>query len=78
METVEEKEIKISDTDSEDMYYHRDNKEKGFVYLDHRTVDFKTNIIIDFYVTKGNVHDSVPFIDIAEYIKEKYGFEIKE
>ena len=75
---IEEKKIKVSDTDSESGYYHRDNKEKGFMYLDHRTVDSKANIIVDCYVTKGNVHDSVPFIDRAEYIKHKYGFDIKE
>ena len=75
---VKEKHIKISTTDKESGYYHRDNKEKGFMYLDHRTVDDKCNIIVDAYVTKGNVHDSVPFIDRAEYIKSKFGFEIKK
>ena len=77
-EKQEEKKVKISDTDSESGYYHRDNKEKGFMYLDHRTVDGKCNIIVDCYVTKGNIHDSVPFTDRAEYIKNKYGFNIKE
>ena len=48
------------------------------MYLDHRTVDSKANIIVDCYITKGNVHDSVPFINRAEYIKSKYGFHIKE
>lgn len=75
---IEEKKIKVSDTDPESGYYHRDNKEKGFMYLDHRTVDGKCNIIVDCYVTKGNVHDSVPFISRAEYIKNTYGFDIKE
>ena len=77
-EEIEEKKVKVSDTDSESGYYHRDNKEKGFMYLDHRTVDSKCNIIVDCHVTKGNIHDSVPFIDRAEYIKNKFGFNIKE
>ena len=77
-EKIEEKKVKISKTDKESGYYHRDNKEKGFMYLDHRTVDSKANIIVDCYVTKGNIHDSVPFINRAEYIKKKYGFNIKE
>ena len=77
-EEIEEKEIKVSETDKESGYYHRDNKEKGFMYLDHRTVDSKCNIIVDCYITKGNVHDSVPYISRLEYIKRKYGFEIKE
>lgn len=74
---VEKKHIKVSKTDEESGYYHRDNKEKGFMYLDHRTVDDKCNIIVDCYITKGNVHDSVPFIDRAEYIKKTFGFNIK-
>ena len=75
---VEEKEIKVSETDKESGYYHRDNKEKGFMYLDHRTVDSKCNIIVDCYISKGNVHDSVPYISRLEYIKRKFGFNIKE
>ena len=75
---IEEKEIKVSETDTESGYYHRDNKEKGFMYLDHRTVDSKCNIIVDCYISKGNVHDSVPYISRLEYIKKKFGFNIKE
>ena len=74
---IEEKHIKVSTTDEESGYYHRDNKEKGFMYLDHRTVDDKCNIIVDCYITKGNVHDSNPFIERCEYIKEKFNFDIK-
>ena len=73
----ETKHIKVSTTDSESGYYHRDNKEKGFMYLDHRTTDDKCNIIVDCYVTKGNVHDSGPFIERCEYIKKTFGFDIK-
>lgn len=74
---IEKKHIKVSTTDNESGYYHRDNKEKGFMYLDHRTVDDKCNIIVDCYVTKGNVHDSQPFIERCEYIKCIYGFSIQ-
>ena len=74
---IEEKHIKVSTTDKESGYYHRDNKEKGFMYLDHRTVDDKCNIIVDCYITKGNVHDSNPFIDRCEYIKNTFNFNIK-
>ena len=75
---TEEKHIKVSTTDDESGYYHRDNKEKGFMYLDHRTVDDKCNIIVDCYVTKGNVHDSEPFINRCEYIKNTFKFNIKK
>jgi len=74
----EEKKVKISDTDKESGYYHRDNKERGFMYLDHRTVDSKANIIVDCHITKGNIHDSKPFIDRVEYIRRTFGFDIKE
>ena len=77
-EKVEEKKVKVSNTDNESGYYHRDNKEKGFMYLDHRTVDSKCNIIVDCHITKGNVHDSKPYIERMEYIKKKFGFKIKE
>jgi len=74
---IEEKHIKVSTTDKESGYYHRDNKEKGFMYLDHRTVDDKCNIIVDCYITKGNIHDSGPFIERCEYIKKTFDFNIK-
>lgn len=74
----EEKHIKVSTTDKESGYYHRDNKEKGFMYLDHRTVDDKCNIIVDCYITKGNVHDSEPFIKRCEYMKKIFGFNISK
>ena len=77
-EEKEEKHIKVSTTDKESGYYHRDNKEKGFMYLDHRTVDDKCNIIVDCYITKGNVHDSEPFIKRAEYIRNTFNFTIKK
>ncbi len=56
------KNTKVSTTDPESGFMHRDNKPKGFFYLDHRTVDGKYGIIMDTHVTPGNVHDSQPFI----------------
>ena len=74
----EEKHIKVSKTDKESGYYHRDNKEKGFMYLEHRTVNGKCNIITDAYVTKGNIHDSVVCEERLEYQKEKLGLNINK
>ena len=74
----EEKTIKLSTTDNESGYYHRDNKEKGFMYLDHRTVDHKANIIVDCYITKGNIHDSIPYIDRLKYLERTFNFNIKK
>lgn len=77
-DVTEQKHIKVSSTDSESGYYHRDNKEKGFMYLDHRTVDDKCNIIVDCHVTKGNVHDSGPYISRIEYLKKTFNFKIEK
>jgi len=74
----EEKHIKVSTTDKESGYYHRDNKEKGFMYLEHRTVNGQCNIITDAYVTKGNIHDSVVCEDRLEYQKNKLGLKINK
>ena len=74
---IEEKHVKVSTTDKESGYYHRDNKEKGFMYLDHRTVDDKCNMIVDCYITKGNVHDATPYTNRLEYIKDTFGFDIE-
>ena len=74
----EEKHIKVSKTDPESGYYHRDNKEKGFMYLEHRTVNGKCNIITDAYVTKGNVHDSTVCTERLDYQKNKLDLAIKK
>lgn len=74
----EEKHIKVSTTDPESGYYHRDNKEKGFMYLEHRTVNGKCNIITDAYVTKGNIHDSVVCEERLEYQKNKLDLNINK
>lgn len=51
---------RVNTTDPDSGYYHRDNKEEGFMYLDHRIVDGKNNIIIDYHITPGTIHDSGP------------------
>jgi transposase len=56
------KPTKVSRTDPDAGFMVRDEKPKGFFYLDHRTVDGKYNIIVDTHATPGNVHDSQPII----------------
>ena len=41
------------------------------MYLDHRTVDEKNNIILDCHITPSNVNDSGPYIDRLSQIKKK-------
>ncbi len=55
----------------------RDRKPKGFFYLDHRTVDSKFNIIIDVFVTPGNVNDVVPYLDRLDIQIQKFKFDVK-
>lgn len=55
----------------------RDDKPKGFFYLDHRTVDSKHNIITDVFVTPGNVNDVDPYLKRIDRQKERFNFEIK-
>lgn len=67
------KNVKVSTTDPESGFMHRDNKPKGFFWLDHRTVDGKHGIITDTHVTPGNVHDSQPFIGRLKRQVERFG-----
>ena len=71
------REIKKSTTDPDSGYMHRDGKPKGFFYLDHRSVDGKYNIITDTYVTAGNVHDSIPYLERLDYQIDKFGFKVE-
>jgi transposase len=73
----ETKNTKVSTVDPQSGYYHRDEKEKGFMYLDHRTVDGLNNFIVDVHITPGNVHDSKPYLSRVDYILNKYGFSTK-
>jgi len=70
---INEERLSKEKYDKESGYYHRDNKEKGFMYLDHRTVDGKNNIIIDCHITSGNTHDSGPYIDRLDQIEKIFG-----
>jgi len=72
-----EKEIKESTTDPESGYMFRTGKPEGHFYLDHRTVDFKNNIITDVHITPGNVHDSIPYLERLDVQVKKFGFEIR-
>ncbi|WP_380715731.1 IS1182 family transposase, partial [Kitasatospora sp. NPDC057595] len=76
-EVKAEKEIRHSTTDPESGYLYRENKPEGFFYLDHRTTDMKYNIITDAYVTPGNVHDSVPYLDRLDHQIARFGFQVE-
>ncbi|AMO55060.1 IS1182 family transposase [Endozoicomonas montiporae CL-33] len=75
-EKVETKEIKQSTTDPDSGYMVRDNKPRGFFYLDHRTTDGQCNIITDVHVTPGNVHDSRPYLDRLDRQVRRFDFKV--
>ena len=52
-------------------------KPEGFFYLDHRTVDSRHSIITDTFVTPGNVHDSIPYLDRLDRQLNRFGFNVE-
>lgn len=70
------KEIKVSRTDPEAGYMVRDGKPTGFFYLDHRTVDGDHALITDIHVTPANLHDSVPYLDRLDHMRQRFGFDV--
>ena len=65
---ITQKSRKVSKTDPDSGYMHRDRKPVGFYHLDHRTVDSSYNIILDTFITPGNTHDSIPYLSRLDYI----------
>ncbi|WP_423229840.1 IS1182 family transposase [Desnuesiella massiliensis] len=72
-----EKNRKVSTTDPDSGFMTRDGKPKGFFYLEHRTVDGRYNIILDSYVTPGNINDDEPYVDRVDTIIDKFKFDTK-
>lgn len=66
------KNTKVSKTDPESGYMHRDHKPKGFFYLDHRTVDSQHSFILDSYVTPGNVNDAQPYLGRLDHTRRRF------
>lgn len=60
---IEEHSKKVSKTDPDSGFMHRDRKPIGFYHLVHATVDSKHNILLSAHVTPGNVHDATVYID---------------
>lgn len=73
----EDKEVKVSTTDPDSGYMVRDGKPEGFFYLDHRTVDVKYNLITDVFVTAGNVHDSMPYLERLDRQSKRFDFKVE-
>ncbi|QWC24911.1 IS1182 family transposase [Bacillus haikouensis] len=76
-EVKDTKEVRKSNTDPESGFMSRDQKQEMFCYLDHRTTDMKFNIITDAYVTPGNVHDSVPYLQRLDRQIERFNLKVE-
>ena len=63
---------KVSKTDPDCAFMNRDRKPRGFYFLDHITVDSSYNIILDAFVTPGNVHDSISYLERLDYVMATY------
>lgn len=68
---VKIKNRKISKTDPDSGFMHRDRKPKGFYHLLHGTVDNKHNILLGAHVTPGNVNDASVYIDNLDDLFQK-------
>ena len=67
-------EVKESSTDPDSGYMVRDGKPKGFFYLEHRTTCGQHNLITDTFVTAGNVHDSIPYLERLDRQRQRLVF----
>lgn len=72
------KTVQQSTTDPESGILSRPGKPGGFHYLNHQSVDGKSGIITDVYVTPANIDDCVPYVERIKYQKEKYDLPIRE
>ena len=69
---VETKRVKQSLNDPEAGYYYRDEKEKGFMYQDHRMVCGKHNFIVGSVLLSGNIHDSKALQSLMNQVEGKF------
>ncbi len=59
---------KVSHADPEAGYMTRPGKPNGFYYLSHQTTDPDWGIITAVTLTRGDVHDSQPYLKQMEYV----------
>ena len=60
-----------STTDPESGVFHKGEHKKCFAYEAHTACD-KNNFVLGVHVTAGNIHDSVAFHDLYDYISRHY------
>lgn len=67
------RDIQQSRTDPESGQLHKEGKPDGFHYSEHRTVDSRSNVIVNVRVTAANVNDVDPVPEILRDIEKRLG-----
>jgi len=72
------KRVEKNGTDPDCGILSRPGKPEGFYYLSHQSVDGKSGIITDVYVTQANIQDFECYVDRLKHQLGKYRFATKE
>ena len=72
-----QKQTRISRTDPDAGYIVRDDKPRGFYYLDHRSVDTRHAIITDSHLTPATVHDSIPYLERLDRQRKRFDLDVR-
>ena len=67
-----------SATNPEAMLAHKKGTAQSLKYKVHKSIDSKSRIILDCYVTTGAVHDFQPYLERLEYIRTTFQITPKE
>ena len=67
------REIQQSKTDPDSGQLNKEGKPDGFHYSEHRTVDSRSNVIVNVRVTAANVNDVDPMPEILRDIERRLG-----
>jgi len=68
----------VSKTDPEAALAFKSGTPRTLKYKAHVTSDSKDRIILAIRITTGAVHDSVPYLEQLDYVKEKISYNINE
>jgi transposase len=70
--------VQKSSTDPDAGMLHRPGKPRGFHYLGHVTLDAAHGIILDTFVTPGNVNDHEPYISRLRRIRQRFSLQLRD
>ena len=76
--TPKSRKIVKSTTDPDCGLLNRPGKPNGFHYLNHQSIDGKSGIITDVFVTPANIKDFEPYVNRIKHQMNRYNFRITE